>query len=300
MTERLIWMDGDMVPPSEAKVGILSPTAQFGANVFEGLRAYKGKDNLYLFRLDDHIGRLQSSIRMARFESRYSYDDFANSINESIKHNNFREDVAVRQIVYLDGEGSWVSNGETKMVVAPILKGRIDPHFSGYSAAVSSWERISSRSLPPMVKMGANYMNSRLAQQEAVRNGYQMAIFLNDRGTVSEGPGACIFMVKDGEVITPPLESSILNSITRDTFLKIATDDLGIKVSQREISRSELYTADELFLVGTSVELVFINSIDGLSIGESMGCVASKLMDRYFKIVRGEDSNYSSWLTPVY
>jgi len=299
--ERLIWLKGSIVPVSEAKINILSPTSQFGANVFEGLRAYWSEGQLYIFRLDAHIKRLQESIRMMRFNSNFSDDFLKASLIETIRENGFKEDIVVRQTVFLDGFGNWASLDEVDMFIAPIAKGRQDPDVEGMSCAVSSWERISESVMSPKIKMGANYMNSRLAELEAKRNGYDTGIFLNNRGTVSEGPGSCLFMVMEGKVITPSCTASILNSITRATLIELTNDKLGYEVMEREIDRSELYVADELFLAGTAVEIVHLKSVEKLAINnEKIGPITQEIKQMYFKIVRGFDENYKHWLTPVY
>lgn len=299
--EQLIWFKGNIVPVSEAKINVLSPTSQFGANVFEGLRAYWNDGQLYIFRLEAHVKRLQESIRMMRFDSDFSDDFLKKSLILTIKENAFKEDIAVRQTVFLDGFGSWASLGEVDMFIAPIAKGRQDPGVGGMSCTISSWERISERVMSPKVKMGANYMNSRLSQLEAERNGYDTGIFLNSRGTVSEGPGSCLFMVKDRKVITPPSTASILDSITRATLIELISDELDYQIVEREIDRSELYVADELFLAGTAVEIVHLKSIEKLAINNGkIGPVTQQIKDMYFDVVRGSNDNYKHWLTPVY
>jgi branched-chain amino acid aminotransferase len=149
--------------------------------------------------------------------------------------------------------------------------------------------------------MGANYMNSRMGQLEATRNGYDSAIFLNQEGTVSEGPGSCVFIVKDGVLITPPLTASILDSITRSTIIDIARDDLGLKVIERDVEKNELYTADEVFMCGTAVEVVPVFSVDKVQVGQGVeGRVTLNIKDLYLQIVRGKVEKYRKWLTPVY
>jgi len=149
--------------------------------------------------------------------------------------------------------------------------------------------------------MGANYMNSRMGQLEATRNGYDSAIFLNQEGTVSEGPGSCVFTVKDGVLITPPLTASILDSITRSTIIDIAREDLGIEVIERDIEKAEMYIADEVFMCGTAVEVVPVFSIDKVQVGRGVeGEVTLNIKNLYLQIVRGKVKKYQKWLTPVY
>jgi branched-chain amino acid aminotransferase len=302
--DRLIWLKGEIIPLSEGKINVLSPTCQFGANVFEGLRAYWNSEDqqLYIFRLNEHTDRLQKSIKMMRFDSGLTSDFLVQSVIDIIKANNFKEDIICRQTVFLDGFGSWSSAGPIEMFIAPMAQGRAYPNKkNGIDICVSSWERISDNSLSPKIKMGANYMNSRAGLMEAVRNGYDSTIFLNNNGKVSEGPGACLFIVRDGKLITPPVTASILESITRNTIINITRDDLGLEVIERDIDRTELYIAEEVFMCGTAVEVVPILEVDRLKVGDgNKGKILKKIEDLYFKIVRGKIEEYKSWLTPVF
>lgn len=302
--ERLIWFKGLIVPVSDAKINVLSPTSQFGANVFEGIRAYwnEEENQLYVFRLDEHILRLLNSIKMMRFEEKYTAEFLIKSCKDIIIANDFKQDIAIRQTVFLDGFGSWFSTSPIEMFIAPIAKERLlSKEKKGVHCCISSWERISDNSLSPKIKVGANYINSRAGQLEALRNNYDFTIFLNNKGQISEAPGSCLFFVRDGKLITPPITASILESITRKTIIQIATQDLGIEVIEREVDRTELYIADEMFLCGTAVEIVPIFSIDRIVLGNgNEGGITNRLKIAYFDIVRGKNKKYNNWLTPVY
>jgi branched-chain amino acid aminotransferase len=301
--ERLIWFKGDMVTIENAKINVLSPTCQFGANVFEGLRAYWNisEKQLYVFRLSEHTNRLQNSMKMLGFETEFTNVFLQQSVIDIIQANNFQEDLVCRQTVFLDGFGNWSATGPVEMFIAPMAKGRYYELTQGINVCISSWERINEKSLSPKIKMGANYMNSRMGQLEAVRNGYDSAIFLNQEGTVSEGPGSCVFIVKDGVLITPPLTASILESITRSTIIDIARDDLDLEVIERDVEKSELYIADEVFMCGTAVEIVPVFSVDKVQVGQGAeGGVTLSIKNLYLQIVRGKVKKYKKWLTPVY
>ena len=284
-------------------VNILSPTSQFGANVFEGMRFYwNGKDDLLGFRIDDHLIRLQKSARMFGFKEKYSHAQLKEYLLQTIRKNDFHEDIAVRQTIYLDGFGSWFDSEPTEMFIAPIPKGRHkESDSSGVSCCISSWERINDNSLSPRIKVGANYINSRVGQMEALRNGYETTLFLNNYGKISESPGACVFLVRDGTLITPPITASILESITRATVIQIAKEVIGIPVIERDVDRTELYIADEVFLCGTAVEILHVNSVDKLSINEGeKGKLTQSIENTLFEIFRGKDEGYKHWSTPVY
>ena len=302
---RLIWIGGKIVPVAEATVNVLSPTSQFGANVFEGIRCYWSEQDqqLYAFRLADHYKRLQNSIKILRFNSPYSTSDFQQGLIDVVKANGYREDIAVRQTVFVDGiGGTWNSCEPINMFIAPIAKPfqKIQDK-AGLRCQVSSWERISDRNLSPRAKVGANYINSRMAYLEARENGYDTALILNNQGKISEGPGACFFMVRDNKLITPPPTASVLESITRDTIIRIAAEQLGIETQERDIDRTELYICDEAFLCGSAMEITHITNIDGLAVGDGkLGKITQDLSNIYHQIITGQLSQYKEWLTPIY
>ncbi len=302
---RLIWIGGKIVPVAEATVNVLSPTSQFGANVFEGIRCYWSEQDqqLYAFRLTDHYKRLQNSIKILRFNSPFSTTDFQQGLVDVVKANGYREDIAVRQTVFVDGiGGTWNSCEPINMFIAPIAKPfqKIQDK-AGLRCQVSSWERISDRNLSPRAKVGANYINSRMAYLEARENGYDTALILNNQGRISEGPGACFFMVRDNKLITPPPTASVLESITRDTIIRIAKELLDIETQERDIDRTELYICDEAFLCGSAMEITHITNIDGLSVGDGKpGKITQDLSDLYYQVSTGQLSQYKEWLTPVY
>ena len=302
---RLIWIGGKIVPVAEATVNVLSPTSQFGANVFEGIRCYWSEQDqqLYAFRLADHYKRLQNSIKILRFNSPYSTSDFQQGLIDVVKANGYREDIAVRQTVFVDGiGGTWNSCEPVNMFIAPIAKPfqKIQDK-AGLRCQVSSWERISDRNLSPRAKVGANYINSRMAYLEARENGYDTALILNNQGRISEGPGACFFMVRNNKLITPPPTASVLESITRDTIIRIAAELLGIETLERDIDRTELYICDEAFLCGSAMEITHITNIDGLAVGDGkLGKITQDLSNIYHQIITGQLSQYKEWLTPIY
>ena len=290
---------------AEATVNVLSPTSQFGANVFEGIRCYWSEQDqqLYAFRLADHYKRLQNSIKILRFNSPYSTSDFQQGLIDVVKANGYREDIAVRQTVFVDGiGGTWNSCEPINMFIAPIAKPfqKIQDK-AGLRCQVSSWERISDRNLSPRAKVGANYINSRMAYLEARENGYDTALILNNQGRISEGPGACFFMVRNNKLITPPPTASVLESITRDTIIRVAAEQLGIETQERDIDRTELYICDEAFLCGSAMEITHITNIDGLAVGDGkLGKITQDLSNIYHQIITGQLSQYKEWLTPIY
>lgn len=301
--ERYIWLKGEVVNVKDAHINVLSPSAQFGLNVFEGISCYWNERDkqLYAFRLSDHYDRLLDSARLAQMAVNYTKEDLKQAFLDVIRANNYREDIIVRQTLFVDGFGSWYSDGPVGMFVAPIPRKAITHKDSDLSCCFSSWRRISENTMSPRIKCGANYINSRVGQREAVRNGYDMCIFLNEKGSVSEGPGCCFFMVKDNTIITPRLTDSVLKSITRDTVIGIAREVLGLSVEEREIDRTEVYSADEVFLCGSSMEIRGVQSVDGYVYRDGVSkSVTGALQEKYSQIVRGSISQIMNWSTPIY
>ena len=305
VSERLIWFKGELLHVNEAKVNALAPTAQFGLNVFEGIPCYWNEDEkqLYAFRLDDHYNRLIRSARLIQIDCPFSKDDFKKALVDVVKANEYDENLSVRQTLFVDGFGYWGSEGPTDMFVAPIPRGRTSAEYNkkGLNVCVTSWRRISENALSPRIKCGANYINSRYGQREALRNGYDTCLFLNAVGKVAEAPGSCFFMIKGNRLITPCLTDSVLESITRDTIIQLATNELGLSFEERTIDRTEVYTADEAFLCGSAMELTPIYSIDRYPIGSGeQGALAKAIHLKYLDAVSGRLAGRELWLTPIY
>lgn len=303
VANRRIWFKGEILNVNDAKVNILAPTAQFGLNVFEGIPCYWNEEEkqLYAFRLDDHYDRLLRSARLIQIDCPYSKEELKQAFIDVVKANEYEENLSVRQTLFVDGFGSWGASEPVDMFIAPIPKGKISKEYNkkGLNACVASWRRISDNNLSPRIKCGANYINSRVGQREALRNGYDTCIFLNEFGKVSEGPGSCFFMVKNGELITPQLTDSVLESITRDTVIKLAKK-LGINVVERTIDRTELYTCDEAFLCGSAMEVTPVLSIDRYIITENVGEFTERIHKAYLDAARGIVSECKEWVTPIY
>lgn len=304
VANRFIWYKGKIVNVNDAKVNILSPTAQFGLNVFEGIPCYWNDEEkqLYAFRLDNHYDRLLRSARLIQIDCHYSKDDLKKAFIDVIKANEYDENISVRQTLFVDGFGSWGSAEPVEMFIAPIPRGRISTEYNkkGLNCCISSWRRISDNNLSPRIKCGANYINSRVGQREALRNGYDTCIFLNEAGKVSEGPGSCFFMVVNGTIVTPLLTDSVLESITRDTIIKLAKSE-GLSVIERTIDRTELYTCDEAFLCGSAMEITPVTTIDKYTInnGET-GSITADIHRAYLEAVSGKNKKLKDWITPIY
>lgn len=304
VANRRIWFKGEILNVNDAKINVLAPTSQFGLNVFEGIPCYWNDEEkqLYAFRLDEHYDRLIRSAKLIQIDNPYSKDELKKALVDVVKANEYDENLSVRQTLFVDGFGSWGSADPVDMFVAPIPRGRTSAEYNkkGLNVCVTSWRRISDETLSPRIKCGANYINSRVGQREALRNGYDTCLFLNEAGKVSEGPGSCFFMVRNGELITPRLTDSVLESITRDTVTKIAQSK-GYKVVERTIDRTELYTCDEAFLCGSAMEMTPVLSVDKYVIGNGdTGAITKELHMTYLDVVRGKVEEFKNWVTPIY
>lgn len=302
ISERLIWLKGRLVHVNDAKINVLTPASQFGLNVFEGIPCYWNEDEnqLYAFRLEAHYDRLMRSARILQVNCRYTEDEMREAFMSVIRANDYREDISVRQTLFIDGFGSWGSDGPLEMFIAPIPKRNTSSEYNkkGLNCCISSYRRISDDDLSPHVKCGANYINSRLGQREALRNGYDTCIFLNKYGQVSEGPGSCFFMVNGGRLITPSLTDCVLESITRDSIIKLARAN-DIPVIERSIDRTELYTCEEAFLCGSSMEVTPVLSIDRYETGHGQ-TITQRIHELYLEAARGRIADFKDWVTPVY
>lgn len=298
---RYAWLNGAIVPWEECVLHGRSQGAMWGANVFEGVRAYwlEADRQLSMFRLEDHLARLRRSLKCIRMRVDYTDADVERACVDLLRANEFAEDVHLVVVAYLASDTVWRTEG-TGMHVTAVPVPRSDAYTSGVSACISSWRRIADDTMPPRVKVGANYHNSRLAQEEAARNGFDTTILLNQRGTLAEAPGSCLVMVRDGALVTPPGTSGVLEGITLATVEELAAHELGIGLERREIDRTELYVADEAFICGTLVEIQPIVSVDRLEIGTGApGELTRTLQGLYERAVRA-DPPYRRWATPVY
>jgi len=301
-----IWFNGEYVPWPEAKVHVNTDTALRGGNVFEGLRAYANPEEkqMFVFRLEEHLDRLWKSMKVMRMTLPHSKADLAAACAGIVARNGFREDVQIRLTAYF-GEGPLYAFEPSKIftgafVIALPRRSTMEDQ-KGIACCISSWRRISDNVMPPRVKAGANYQNSRYATVQAQVDGYDNAILLNERDKVSEGPGACLAIVRDGRPITPPVTANILESITRDTLAELFVSELKLGLVEREIDRTELYLADEAFYCGSAYEVLPITSVDRYPIGDgSIGPVTQRIRTLYRDVVRGLVPKYKHWLTPVY
>ncbi|MFF9426127.1 branched-chain amino acid transaminase [Streptomyces sp. NPDC014746] len=300
-----IWRSGALLPWEEARIHVNAVGHASAAAVFEGIKAYRAADGerLLLFRLRDHLERLRTSARICRLDLPYDTDEMVDAVVRTIRANGYRDDAYIRPWAFPEGiirEQMVPAGARCELVIDtwPFDSGL--KRTQGCRAAVSSWLRIGDASTPPRVKAFSNYHNGRLALMEARENGHDWPILLNERHKVTEGAAACLALVRDGVVITPSLTSGVLDSITRSTALTLLRE-LGVPVEEREVDRTELYLADELFFMGTAWEILPVTSVDGLPVGTGApGPVTGRLEAAYTRLVRGESGEHRDWFTELH
>jgi branched-chain amino acid aminotransferase len=296
-----IWMDGKLVPWDEARVHVLTHSLHYGSGVFEGIRAYPTKKGPAIFRLTEHISRLYRSAKIYTIDIPYTAETLIDACKETVRASGLPE-CYVRPLVYL-GYGEMGLNPLPCPVNVSIAVWPWGAYLGdegmqhGVRMKISSWRRHDHNIIPPAAKGTGQYINSQLAKVEAIKAGYDEAIMLNPQGFVAEASGENIFIARDGELITPPLSAGALVGITRDSAMRIARD-LGIGVHEADLVRTDLYTADEVFVCGTAAEITPVREIDDRLVGEP-GPLTKKIQEVFHAAVRGEVEQYADWLEHV-
>jgi branched-chain amino acid aminotransferase len=303
--EKIFFMNGEFLPESEAKVLVLTHSFNYGTGAFEGIRAFwdKKREQLFVFALTQHLKRFQNSCKILHLSLSYSLEELTKIVLDVLKFNKFREDVYIRPLAYIKSEriGVKLVELESGITIFAIPFGSYYPDEESVRAMVSSWRRISDNAIPARAKCCGAYVNSALAKSEALLAGVDETIVLNEDGHVAEASAANIFIVRDGIAITPPVTANILEGITRNIAISLLQNELEIDVQERDIDRSELYIADEIFITGTACNISAIVEVDKIKIGGGkIGEITKNLRELYFEIVHNENPEYSYLLTPVY
>jgi branched-chain amino acid aminotransferase len=299
---KVVTINGNLMPLKDAKVSITAPGLSYAALVFEGIRAYWNKEHkqLYIFRLDEHLKRFINSMKLLKFIDYPNLSSIKADILQNIQANNYQEDIYIRLQGYIDEWGEMAVRSPVSTSIVSYPRPRAIAFTEGKNFTISSWQRLDDNASPPRIKASANYLNSRLASIQAKESGYDGGIMLGPNGKVSEGPGGCIFLIRNGNLITPSITSGILESITRDSILEIA-DTLKIKVQTRDVDRTELYIAEEIFYCGTGQEIMPILSVDKMLAGDGKpGKTTKALQSEFTEIVRGKNQIFKSWISPTY
>lgn len=297
---KYIWMDGKFVRWGDAKVHVLTHTLHYGLGVFEGIRCYSTPEGPAIFRLRDHMKRFLKSAKMVEMKIPYSLSKLCEAVKETVRKNKINE-CYIRPIAFY-GYGVMGLNPTGAPVNVAIAVWPWGTYLGeeglrkGVRVKISKWRRIHPLILPPQAKVVANYANSILAKLDALESGFDEAILLNMDGYIAEGPGENVFIVKNGQLFTPPLDAGALEGITRDSVIKIAKDE-GFDVIEKNIKVDDLFTADEAFFTGTAAEVTPIAEVDGRKIGSgTRGPITEKIQDIYFRTVRGQIRRYRKWL----
>ncbi|MDP3879711.1 MAG: branched-chain amino acid transaminase [Dehalococcoidales bacterium] len=294
----------EFVPLSEAKIGVMTHALHYGTALFEGIRGNwnSEQEQIYIFRIQEHYERLLNGCRVLKIDIPYTIEELSRITVELVEKCGFREDIYIRPLAYKSSEalGVRLHDLENDFLVFAIPWGRyldVDKARCG----ISSWRRPDDNVIPPQVKITGIYVNNAFAKTEAIENGFDEAIMLSPNGYISEGTGENIFLVIDGKLVTPASYNSILIGITRNTVLELARNELGLETAERQVDRSELYTAQECFLTGTAAHITPVCEMDHRRIGNGeIGEITRKLQQLYSDVIRGRNPKYLAWCTPAY
>ena len=299
---KYVWFDGKFVHETKANIPVTTHAIHYGTSVFEGIRAYWNTKNLFIFRLKEHIERFRNSGKFYHISLNFSDRQIENAIINLCRKNRLKKSCYIRPFYFVGQYGINLNVTKKAPTHVAIITFPFGDLFNknGISATISKWRKFSDTSTPTQAKMGGNYLNSILATQDAKQRGFDEAILLDQSDYVSEAPGENIFLVKNNELITPSLNSSALNGITRKSIIAIAKD-MGLKSKVRKVGKNELKVADEIFLSGTAAEITPVIQIDKRRISDSkVGNITKSLITAYSNIVMNKNEKYSKWLTKVY
>jgi branched-chain amino acid aminotransferase len=298
------YFQGKIVPLEQAKVGVMTHAFNYGTAVFEGIRGNWNDDDktIYLFRVREHYERLLKSSKILQLDVHDSIDRLCELTLEIVERSGYEEDVYIRPLVYKSSEqvGVRLHNLESDTVIFITPFGPYLDIEKGARCHTSTWRRVDDTSIPPRAKVTGIYVNSALAKTEAQLNGFDEAIMLNADGHVSEGSGENIFIIRNGRLITPSPSDNVLEGITAATAVELAQKELGLETVERQIDRSELYIADEIFMTGTAAHLTPVVEVDRRPVGDGTpGPITKKLSDIFFDAIRGKNERYRHWCTPA-
>jgi branched-chain amino acid aminotransferase len=304
-TPKYAFFKDRIVPYSEAKVGVLTHALNYGTAVFGGVRGYWNEDEkqLFIFRPFDHFQRFLESTRLLCMDLPHTKEDLVKALVDLLHAEQLKGDVYVRPLAFYGDEviGVRLHNLTPIVSIVTVPFGRYVEKEEGAHVTISSWRRIDDNVIPARGKITGGYVNSAFAKTDAQRSGFDEAILLNQDGHISEGSAENIFVLRKGKICTPPVTDNILEGITRNSIITLLRDELGMEVVERSIDRTELFLADEAFMVATGAQIVAMARIDHRPIGSGkMGTVTQKVRDLYFDLVRGRVQKYRQWCYPVY
>jgi len=299
------FFEGRIVPYSQAHVGVLNHTLNYGTGAFGGIRAYSSpqKDQLFVFRPHDHFHRFLESARLLHMEFDFTPEELTRVTLDLLRAEEYHTDCYIRPLAYNADEiiGVRLHNLHPQVAIVAVPFGRYLENEEAVGATFSAWRRIDDNAIPARGKITGGYVNSALVKTDAEHAGFDEGLVLNADGHVAEGSAENFFLLRHGVLVTPPVTDNILEGITRRTVMELALEELGIRTEERPIDRTEVYLAEEAFLCGTGVQIAALTQVDHRRIGEGkMGPFVSRLRDLYFRVVRGGVPKYAHWNTPVY
>lgn len=299
------YFQGKIVPFEEANVSVMTQALHYGLAVFGGMRGYwnEEKEQLFVFRSEDHFKRLTQSAAMLRMFTDKSPSDLTQILLELLRKQNLKRNIYIRPLVYKSDDtfGVIVHDMKDELTIIAVPMGDFVGSATGLHVCFSSWHRVEDNAIPARGKISGTYVNSTMIRSDAQLAGYDDAIVLNADGQIAEASVANFFMIRNGTIITPPVYANLLEGITRRTVIEIAQDVLGLEVVERPIDRSELYIADEAFMCGTGAEVSPITRVEHRDIGDGqVGTISQQLREAFLNVVYGRDDRYQHWLTPVY
>jgi len=302
---RYAFFKGQFVPIEDATVSIMTHAFNYGTGCFEGIRAYWNEqdEQLYVFRLREHFERMHRSSRILRIQLGYSVSELCDLTLELLRKEGLCQDMYIRPLAYKADEiiGVRLHDLTDEFAMFAVPFGRYIEQEEGAHVCISSWRRVDDNTTPARAKITGAYINSALSKTDAVLSGYDEALVLTQTGHISEGSAENFFILRNGQLVTPSVTSDILEGITRDTVIELAREEMELETVERSIDRSEIYISDEAFLCGTGVQVAAITQVEHRPIGEgSIGPVVSRLREIYFDVVRGKNTKYRHWCTPVY
>jgi branched-chain amino acid aminotransferase len=301
---RYAFFEGEIVPIAQAKVSVMAQALNYGTGCFEGIRAYwnEQRQQMTIFQLRPHMERLLRSCKILHISLPYSADDLCQIATDLLRKEDFRANCYIRPLAFKSAPAiaCRLNDIADSFAIFALPFGAYLDSSGGAKVCVSSWRRIDDNIIPARAKVTGGYINAALIKTDALLAGFDEAIVLSEDGHVSEGSAENIFLLRDGQLVTPPITGNILEGVTRRVVMQLAKDELGLETVERQIDRTELYIADEIFFCGTGVELQPVVSVDHRPVGNGkVGRVAGTLVERYASVVRGQDERYLEWCTFV-
>jgi branched-chain amino acid aminotransferase len=301
------YFQGQVVPLEDAKISVMTHALHYGTAVFAGMRAYWNDDEqqLFMYRPNDHFERLLQSATLMRMNLDHTVESLKDALTQLLRAENFHENCYIRPLAYKSEERLGISlhdvADDLTIIAMPVGQFVVRSDDDGIHLCISGWKRVDDNMIPARGKVSGAYANSTLVKSDAMLAGFDDALILSDDGHISEASGANVFIIRKGVALTPPVNANVLEGITRRSVIQWMQDDLGVEVIERDIDRTEVYLAEEIFLCGTGAQIAPVSRIDHRVIGAGkIGPITRRVRDLYFQVVTGREPKYRSWVEPVF